>query len=782
MKHLITPSIAALMSALFLFTPAEAADHLDTPTVIADPAADIGDLYAWTSADGRRLNLVMDIVGKRFSDQVQYVFLVDSGQRYGATTVGTRLLCQFEAAGVVRCWVGREDGVQGDAGAAAGLTSRSGRLRVFAGQRDDPYFNNVRGTRAALNAAAEAIRADQAPPDASGVPRFDERTVKRIGALWGQTEGGPARNFLAGWTTSALVVSVDLGLVNAGGPMLAVWGRTERRQEVPTADAGPPPPGAPIDRMGRALTGNALLATIGTDEAANALKEAYNRAGPADWQDFAPEIGRNLALYDGFDGVAGNQWLVEAKEASPGRHRRLAALLADDRLWVDSRQTRCEVYLAVERRAAGAAVPPDCGGRTPLVNVNAVFRSLLIRGTPDVADDGVTQDDRAHSTVDFPFLAAAVMPAGSTASVASAASAALAVSAVSAAAAASDPSMPSRPAAATTQGVIAIANLDHLIHQHGTDPAAWELSLMRLQFLADYRVLDQAAALAAPSTVDAARGAAGRLRQARALTTLHRFAQAERVLDAARATPVQRAALLVATGRAGQALPVLRDEAARRPDFASLSALARAEAGVGRLEAADRHYAQALTMLDTTWPFPAAAVAFARGLMWTEQGGDPVRGAAFYEEALRLLPDYAAAGIHLAELELARGDDASAQSRLLRVVRASEEPEALALLGELHLRQGETALGREEIVRAKRRYEALLARHPQAFADHAAEFYLGAGRDARRAWVLAQANLRERPTRRAYLLAIRAAEALALTREAASLRERRDARHAPHAA
>ncbi|WP_431262565.1 hypothetical protein ACQ859_20805 [Roseateles chitinivorans] len=171
MKHLSKSFVAALSSAtFFVVAPALAADHLDTPTVIADPAADIGDLYAWTSSDGRRLTLVMDIVGKRFSDQVQYVFHVDSGQRYGATTVGTRLLCQFDAAGVVRCWAGREDGVQGDAGASAGLTSRSGRLRVFAGQRDDPYFNNVRGTRAALNAAAEAVRAGQAPSDASGFP------------------------------------------------------------------------------------------------------------------------------------------------------------------------------------------------------------------------------------------------------------------------------------------------------------------------------------------------------------------------------------------------------------------------------------------------------------------------------------------------------------------------------------------------------------------------------------------------------------------------------------
>src|SRR6059036_3193847 len=29
--------------------PARASDHLDTPTVVADPSADIGDLFAWTS-------------------------------------------------------------------------------------------------------------------------------------------------------------------------------------------------------------------------------------------------------------------------------------------------------------------------------------------------------------------------------------------------------------------------------------------------------------------------------------------------------------------------------------------------------------------------------------------------------------------------------------------------------------------------------------------------------------------------------------------------------------
>jgi len=391
------------LAAVFAGPPALASDHLDTPTVLADPAADIGDLYAWTAADGRRLNIALDIVGKRFSDQVQYVVQVDSGAAFGHTTASTRIACQFEVDGRATCWAGTQDRLHGDVAAPRGLDGQRHRFRVFAGPRDDPYFNNVRGTRAALDKAAAALRSGAATRDASGFAHFDAATLEAMHAAWHQTRGGPATNFLAGWKTSAIVVAVDLPVVAAGGPLLAVWARTERRQ--PAHGAQPPAPGAPIDRVGRPLTANALLATVGEEDIADALKEGYNRADPAGWQAFATEIGRNLALYDGFDGVAGNQWLADTSQDSPARYQRLAALLADDRLWIDSRRTTCAEYLAVERAAFGAA-STDCGGRAPSVDVNGVFRSMLIRGTPDTSDDGVDHDDRVHSNVDFPFLAA----------------------------------------------------------------------------------------------------------------------------------------------------------------------------------------------------------------------------------------------------------------------------------------------------------------------------------------------------------------------------------------
>src|ERR1035441_8106353 len=91
-----------------------ASDHLDTPTVIADPAADIGDIYAWTSSDGRRLNLVKDIVAHQFSDRLDYVLHVDSGKSFGKTTATTLIVCRFDVAGGAEWWGDWERGGLGE--------------------------------------------------------------------------------------------------------------------------------------------------------------------------------------------------------------------------------------------------------------------------------------------------------------------------------------------------------------------------------------------------------------------------------------------------------------------------------------------------------------------------------------------------------------------------------------------------------------------------------------------------------------------------------------------
>ena len=204
--------------------------------------------------------------------------------------------------------------------------------------------------------------------------------------------------------------------------------------------------------------------------------------------------------------------------------------------------------------------------------------------------------------------------------------------------------------------------------------------------------------------------------------------------------------------------------------------------GRGHVEDADALYATALAELDTTSPFPAAAVWFARGLMWSEQAGDARRGAAMYAQALALVPEYVAANLHLAEIEAARGDVAPAVARLERSTAATGDAESLALLGALHERVGQAARGRGEIEQARRRYQALFERQPLAFADHAAEFYLGAGADAERGLYWARIDLLARETRRATALALRAARQAGRDDEARDLAARLAARFDPRAA
>ncbi|HZV37894.1 MAG TPA: hypothetical protein VFF96_04010 [Pseudoxanthomonas sp.] len=313
---------------------------------------------------------------------------------------------------------------------------------------------------------------------------------------------------------------------------------------------------------------------------------------------------------------------------------------------------------------------------------------------------------------------------------------------------------------ATTSGAIAMANLDHLLSQPNDPPARIELLLAKSRFQGDYAALDQAATLAEALPEDQE----GLLLRARTRAAAHRFAEAladlreaERLGASERKVASQRAAILVATGQATRALALLESDALAQPGYASHSALASAYAELGRYRDADRQYREALASLATTSPFPYAWIHFALGLMWSEQAGDVHRGEAEYRRALAYLPQFAVANIHQAEIEARRGDLQSAQARLARVAETTREPEALALLGEIRRRAGMGADAERDIAEAGQRYRSLLSRHPLAFVDHAAEFYLGAGADPGRALALAMRNLDNRATPRAFAIAIRAA-------------------------
>jgi hypothetical protein len=385
-------SVMAL--CLALDPAAVASDHLDSPATVANPEADIADVYAWTSPEGRRLNLVMTIQGHAFSEKVKYVFHVDSGKVFGHTRGSTRIECSFAAATAVKCKLGNGDFASGDPTNPAGLEGKNHLFRVYASLRDDPFYNNVKGLLGAYQTASAAIK-NGAPVDRAGCAHFDQATAKAILSQMDHTDGGPAQSLLYNWTVSAIVISVDLSAVSRGGRLLAVWGTTSIA-------------GKPIDRMARPFVGNTLLgaAPFSSDDASGVLRQEYNEATPATGTRFIAALQKSLAFQDSLDGNCGNQLLAEPKE-SPTRYQELAKVFADDRLWVNSASTVCTQFFAVELAslAGRKTLSGDCGGRTPTYDTSNVWRSLLIAGTSTGISDGLHQDEHPPSATVFPFLA-----------------------------------------------------------------------------------------------------------------------------------------------------------------------------------------------------------------------------------------------------------------------------------------------------------------------------------------------------------------------------------------
>jgi hypothetical protein len=373
---------------------ARASDHLDSPATVANPQGDVADVYAWTSPEGRHLNLAMTIQGHSFSDKIEYVIHVDSGTSFGRTSASTSIVCRFSAANAVKCGMGSADSASGDPANPAGLEGRNHRFRVYAGLRDDPFYNNVKGLLGAYQTAATAIK-NGAAVDSAGCAHFDAATAKTILDQMGHTEGGPAQNLLYTSTVSAIVISVDLSAVSRGGKLLAVWGTTSLA-------------GKPLDRMARPFVDNTLLGVspFSTDDASGVLRQEYNQALPSNSARFVASLEKSLAFQDSLDGQCGNQVLAETEE-SPARYRALAKVFADDRLWVNTASSVCTQFFAVElaNLAGRKELRDDCGGRAPTYDTSNVLRSLLIAGATTGVTDGLHQDEHPPSATAFPFLA-----------------------------------------------------------------------------------------------------------------------------------------------------------------------------------------------------------------------------------------------------------------------------------------------------------------------------------------------------------------------------------------
>jgi hypothetical protein len=226
---------ACLATAVIHPRLARSADHLDAPAVSAEAAADINDLYSFT--DGNNAVFAMTVfpvaaAGSKFSNTVQYAFHTASGAAYGAVTSEYNIICQFTDATpqVASCWGGTNEYATGDASSATGITSADGKFKVFAGVRADPFFFNLAGFRATVDAVKGAVDAGIAF-NGKGCPAVDMTTSDALlTALKTNPDGGGApEDFFAALNTLAIVVSIDKTLVTTGGAIVSSWASTNRK-------------------------------------------------------------------------------------------------------------------------------------------------------------------------------------------------------------------------------------------------------------------------------------------------------------------------------------------------------------------------------------------------------------------------------------------------------------------------------------------------------------------------------------------------------------------------
>jgi tetratricopeptide (TPR) repeat protein len=282
---------------------------------------------------------------------------------------------------------------------------------------------------------------------------------------------------------------------------------------------------------------------------------------------------------------------------------------------------------------------------------------------------------------------------------------------------------------------------------------------MGVQFLGDLGALERLEALATHLVRVDATSARTALVQAQVASTMHRFAEARSHLAqaaerGASAEAVDRLALSIdqACGtRLDAVLEARQRMAAKSGSLEDLVPLGALLADLREFDEADEVYRRALREYQDVSPFAVSCVCFQLGLLWEELVAEPQASwaADWYRRAIAFLPSYVKARVHLAEIQASCGRPGDAESLLLPAV-ASSDPEVRWRLADAMAMQGRFAEAEQQLAAARSGFDLLLEQHLLAFADHGAEFYVGSGNDAARAFGLARTNVANRPTLRAY--------------------------------
>jgi len=352
-------------------------DHISGPRALAEPIADITDVFAFPSPERPgKLVLVLNTLpfakptdllseGLVYRFRLRPLTLGASGNG-GMFAVGQEEFvfdcvfseqegsCTNRAGETVSFRVNDEQG-----GSEEGV-------RVFAGPRWDPFIMDA-------PAALKTI--------ATGKLAFTD----------------PGSIFLDGKNVLSLVVEIDSALLD-GAELVGVVAETRTRGRFSVR----------IERVGRPEVKNMMLAPKQFDPVNRDLeiRDLYNMEDAFQLADayrgaYRARLNANLAFWDGLDGKA--DWSGNGNGDHP-----LTELVLADYLVVDLTKPYAEhgSFFEIELAALRGEAHETCGGRAPNDDVmDTIFTQLVNAGNGPTIRDGVDQATRPASTT-FPYLSA----------------------------------------------------------------------------------------------------------------------------------------------------------------------------------------------------------------------------------------------------------------------------------------------------------------------------------------------------------------------------------------
>jgi hypothetical protein len=361
-------------------------DHFSGPRALADPAADISDVFAFPAPDNpQHLVIVMDVFGKAgpsavFSDAVIYRFRFRRA-RIAATGLGAAFAVDADEVAFdfifevpsggdlahpsqhAHCLIPGGETVSFDTNDEQG--GRGPGLRIFAGKRSEPFFLDV-------HTILESAETRQL-------------AFKKVGS-----------DTLYGTNVLSIVLELEWAKLLAGGPMFAIVCETLR--------AGPRP--VRIERLGRPEIKNVSMSFKTFDQVNRDLeiRDLYNSEDafallPDYVGAYRARLNANLSFWDSLDGKI--DWPLD----KAGNHPLTSLLLADFLVIDASKSFRETSYFEIERAMLAARPHASPGGRWLNEDVmDSIFTLYINGGNGSRINDGI-DGPIAWSSKVFPYMA-----------------------------------------------------------------------------------------------------------------------------------------------------------------------------------------------------------------------------------------------------------------------------------------------------------------------------------------------------------------------------------------